>query len=62
MSSSASRSRPYIGVHFACCGVYVRIYRAPQQREYVGRCPRCLAPVRVKVGPDGTAKRIFRAE
>jgi hypothetical protein len=57
----AQPSRAYIGVYFECCGVYVRIYRQPAQKVYRGRCPRCLRTVRVRVGPDGTNARIFRA-
>lgn len=53
--------RPYIGVYFECCGVYTRIYRQPRKRLYRGRCPRCLRMVRVRVGPEGTDTRIFRA-
>ena len=53
--------RPFIGIFFECCRIYARIYRRPSDTEYVGRCPRCLAEVRLKVGPDGTTQRIFRA-
>jgi hypothetical protein len=53
--------RPYIGVYFECCGVYARIYRQPDKRCYYGRCPRCLRTVRVRVGPEGTSARLFRA-
>ena len=53
--------RPYIGIHFECCGVYARVYRRHDQTTYAGRCPRCLRPVRVRVGPDGTNTRLFRA-
>lgn len=60
-NDAAPASRPYIGILFECCGVYARVYRRPSQRAYVGRCPRCLAEVRVKVGKDGTSQRIFRA-
>mgnify|MGYP001279641547 CR=1 FL=1 len=59
--ASPPAPRPYIGIHFECCGVYARIYRQPEAREYVGRCPRCLRTVRVRVGPQGTASRLFRA-
>lgn len=58
----AGSPRPYIGVQFDCCGVYVRIYRAPEADEYSGRCPRCGAVVTAKVGPGGTSQRIFRAK
>lgn len=54
-------SRRYIGILFECCGVYQRVYRREGQRVYEGRCPRCLRSVRVRVGPDGTEQRLFRA-
>lgn len=60
-SDRGEARRPYIGVYFECCGVYLRIYRRPEQREYSGRCPRCLREVRVRVGPQGTTARMFRA-
>jgi len=61
-SGAAGEShRPYIGVYFECCGVYQRIYRHPEQEVYLGRCPRCLRVVRVRVGPQGTSERMFRA-
>jgi hypothetical protein len=53
--------RPYIGVLFECCGVYVRVYRRPDQMVYLARCPRCLRLARVRVGQDGTDARFFRA-
>lgn len=55
-------ARPFIGVRFDCCGVYSRIYRRSDQREYRGRCPRCLRELNVPVGENGTSARIFRAE
>lgn len=60
-SGAAAQGRPFIGVHFECCGVYARIYRRPEQAFYVGRCPRCLRELRVRVGPNGTSTRIFSA-
>lgn len=51
--------RPYLSVHFACCGVYQRLYRDPAAAVYQGRCPRCARPVRFPVGADGTAARCF---
>jgi hypothetical protein len=52
-------ARPYISVHFACCGVYLRIYRSADGKSYSGRCPRCARPVRFVVGPGGTDARMF---
>jgi len=51
--------RPYISVTFACCGVYMRIYRSADGTEYAGRCPRCMRPIRFAVGPGGTNQRSF---
>ncbi len=59
--SSTVRGRPYVGILFECCGVYTRVYRRPDQRYYVGRCPNCLRLVRLRVSPYGTSARLFRA-
>jgi hypothetical protein len=58
----AAGPRPYIGILFACCGVYARVYRRRNRLVYVGRCPKCLRVVRVRVGRHGTTARFFRAE
>ena len=54
-------ARPYVSILFECCNVYARVYRRPDDDAYHGRCPKCLRPVRLRVGPDGTPARIFRA-
>jgi len=59
--SPGRAGRPFIGVYFECCRVYARIYRQPNEKEYRGRCPSCLRAVRVRVGPEGTDARLFRA-
>jgi hypothetical protein len=51
--------RPFLSVHFTCCGVYQRIYRAPDATHYAGRCPRCGKAVRFAVGSGGTDCRFF---
>jgi hypothetical protein len=52
--------RPFLSVHFACCNIYLRLYRAPNAKAYDGRCPRCGKSVRFPVGEGGTTARIFR--
>ncbi len=61
-SGQQQGARPWIGVQFECCGVYLRIYRNRQGTAYEGRCPRCNRPLSVKIGPGGTTNRMFRAE
>ena len=53
--------RPWLSVRWRCCSTYSRIYRHPKATEYVGGCPRCGKPVRIKVGPGGTGNRMFEA-
>lgn len=55
-------ARPFISVHFACCGVYRRIYRSADGASYAGHCPKCARPVKFKVGPGGTDAREFVVE
>jgi hypothetical protein len=58
-ASNAPLARPFLSVHFTCCGVYQRVYRDPDGKHYRGRCPRCALPVTFAVGAGGTAARSF---
>ena len=55
----AGANRPFLSVHFACCGVYQRVYRDQGGKVYRGRCPRCGLPVTFAVGEGGTSARSF---
>lgn len=60
-ASTKPAGRPFIGMQFACCDVYTRIYLNRQQTAYTGHCPRCSKRVDIKVGPGGTDSRFFTA-
>jgi hypothetical protein len=53
-------SAPHLNVHFACCNVYLRVYRSADGRSYRARCPRCAKAATFEVQPGGTDARIFR--
>ncbi|MAD78451.1 MAG: hypothetical protein CMJ51_03660 [Planctomycetaceae bacterium] len=51
----------FLMIWFRCCHAYGRLTRNREATRYEGRCPRCSAPLSVRVGPGGTERRIFEA-
>ncbi|MFI4877205.1 MAG: hypothetical protein ACIALR_17755 [Blastopirellula sp. JB062] len=59
-ASSGSRQE-FLGVQFACCGVYQRIYKNRAGTHYEGKCPKCYRAVRFTIGSGGSDARFYTA-
>lgn len=57
--SARDLSRRFIGVTFACCDAYARIYPNAEETAYHGHCPRCGKSVHARIGPGGMSERFF---
>lgn len=53
--------KKFLGIMFNCCGVYGRIYENKDKTAYVGRCPKCMRTVSVRIGEGGSEQRFFNA-
>ena len=51
----------FLGIHFACCSVYARVYVNRARTHYIGFCPRCARRVSIRIGPGGSDERFFTA-
>lgn len=60
-ASGETSQRRFVGIHFACCSVYTRIYVNRDETAYEGRCPKCGRIARLKIGSGGTDCRFFTA-
>lgn len=58
-SRIAGGVRPFVGIHFACCNAYVRVYPASVGQKKVLNCPRCARALHVEFSDaeKGTAFR-----
>lgn len=58
---SGGGPKPFVGIHFKCCGIYCRIYKNRRQDAYEGACPKCHKRVKLPIGEGGTNIRFFEA-
>jgi len=57
---NSRKRKKFLGIFFACCNVYGRIYNH-SGKQYEGKCPRCLRNLTIKIGSGGVGDRFFIA-
>jgi len=60
-TGGAAQARRFLGIQFACCSVYSRVYVNKEGIAYVGNCPKCTKRIELKIGPGGSDSRFFTA-
>lgn len=58
---TTNKGKRFLGVRFATCMVYGRLYANDEGSAYVGYCPKCGKVYQVRIGAEGTSKRMFIA-
>lgn len=59
--NSTRKNKKFLGVRFATCNCYGRLYINDEGTAYVGHCPRCYTPYVVRIGAGGSDQRMFIA-
>ncbi len=54
------QKKKYLGIYFACCNVYGRIYNH-SGTHYEGKCPKCIRGLKIRIGSGGVNDRFFIA-
>ncbi len=62
VTDNRNEASRFLGVHFACCDAYSRVYANRAGTAYVGHCPRCAKRIEFAIGPGGTDARFFKAQ
>jgi hypothetical protein len=60
-AAAAAATRRFVGIRFACCDLYVRVYINREGTAYQGNCPRCSKRVELQIAPGGSDARFFTA-